>query len=41
LAENPEGTRGAQGVGGCWAPRGDWLDFKPGKQLLQKYIVHY
>ena len=32
---------GAQGVGGCWAPRGDWLVFKSGKQLLPKYVVYY
>jgi len=41
LAKALEGTRGAQGVGDCWAPRGDWLVFKSGKQLLPKYVVHY
>jgi hypothetical protein len=41
LAKALEGTRGPQGVGDCWAPRGDWLVFKSGKQLLPKYVVHY
>ena len=41
LAKAIEGTRGAQGSSDCWAPRGDWLVFKSGAQLLPKYVVYW
>jgi hypothetical protein len=41
LAKALEGTRGAPGRSDCWAPRGDWLVFKSGAQLLPKYVVHW
>ena len=41
LAKALEGTRVAPGLSDCWAPRGDWLVFKSGAQLLPKYVVHW
>jgi len=41
LAKALEGNRGRQEIGDCWAPRGDWLVFKTGEQLLPKYVVHW
>jgi hypothetical protein len=41
LAKALEGVKGEQGVGDCWAPRGDWLVFKTGEQLLPSYVVHW
>jgi len=41
LAKALEGTRGTQGASDCWAPRGDWLVFRTGEQLLPTYVVHW
>ncbi len=42
LTKALEGVKGEQGKGDCcWAPRGDWLVFKTGEQLLPTYVVHW
>ena len=35
------GKQGAMGVDDSWTPRGDWVIFKSGAQLLPKYVAHY
>lgn len=41
LSKALEGTRGRQEQDDCWVPRGDWLIFKSGEQLLPTYAVHW
>jgi len=35
------GKKGVQGVADSWYPKGDWVIFKTGAQLLPKYVVHF
>jgi hypothetical protein len=41
LPGSPDGSRNGSAGGDSWRPKGDWIIFRSGSQLLPKWVVHF